>query len=349
MTAFIVACVVMAAVAIAFVVRPLIRRNPEPEAQPARWAAIATAVTLPLLAVFVYSKVTTQQWGAQPAAAAAAAAAAANPEIEGMVNQLEERLKREPNDAEGWTMLGRSFVMLGRYPRAVDAYQQAYDLTKGENVAALTGLAEALVLTDEASLNGRAGELIESALAKSPREPRALWYGSLAALSAGKLDVARARMQTLLDQNPPDSVRSVLETQIADISAQMGSSSGTAQAAAPASTVAVKVAVSIAPAIAQQVKSPLTLFVLARTVGGGAPLAVVRLTSDQLPTIVDLSDANAMIAGRGLSSVPKAQIVARLSKSGSPQAQPGDFFGDADYVVQPGTGSVNIVIDRVVP
>lgn len=345
MIAFIVACVVMAAVAIAFVVRPLVRAGADPEAKPAKWAAIATAVALPLLAAFLYSKVTTQQWGAQPAAAEAKV----NPEIEGMVAQLEERLKREPNDAEGWVMLGRSFVMLGRYPRAVDAYQQAYDLTKGENISALTGLAEALVLTDEASLNGRAGELIEAALAKSPREPRALWYGSLAALSAGKLDVARDRMQALLDQNPPESVRSVLETQIADINAQLGSGPASAQAAAPASTVAVKVAVSVAPAIAAQIKSPLTLFVLARTVGGGAPLAVVRLTSDQLPTTVDLSDANAMIAGRGLSSVPTAQIVARLSKSGSPQAQPGDFYGEADYVVQPGTGSVNIVIDRIAP
>lgn len=345
MIAFIVACVVMAAVAIALVVRPLVRSSAEPDAKPAKWAAITTAVALPLLAAFLYSQVTTQPWGEQPPAAGATT----SPEIEGMVTQLEERLKREPNDAEGWVMLGRSFVMLGRYPRAVDAYQQAYDLTKGENLSALTGLAEALVLTDEASLNGRAGELIESALAKSPTEPRALWYGSLAALSAGKLDVARDRMQALLDQNPPESVRSVLQAQIAEISAQLGPGAAPAQAAAPASTVAVKVAVSIAPAIAAQIKSPLTLFVLARTVGGGAPLAVVRLTSDQLPTTVDLSDANAMIAGRGLSSVPRAQIVARLSMSGSPQAQPGDFYGEADYVVQPGTGSVSIVIDRVAP
>ncbi len=345
MIAFIVACVVMAAVAIAFVVRPLLKSGAGPDDKPARWAAIATAVALPLFAALMYSQVSTQQWGEQPPAATASA----NPEIEGMVTQLEERLKREPNDAEGWVMLGRSFVMMGRYPRAVDAYQQAYDLTKGENVSALTGLAEALVLTDEASLNGRAGELIEAALVMSPREPRALWYGSLAALSAGKLDVARDRMQALLDQDPPESVRSVLQAQIADINAQLGSGAAPTQPAAPASPVAVNVAVSMAPAIAAQVKSSLTLFVLARTVGAGAPLAVVRLTSDQLPTTVTLSDANAMIAGRGLSSVPKVQVVARLSLSGNPQAQPGDFYGEADYVVQPGTGSVSIVIDRVAP
>lgn len=336
MTLFIVFAIVMAVVAIGIVVRPLL-------SEPAKVAAIATAVALPLLAAWLYTTVSTQQWDYEPLPAGAEAGAAA-PDVERMVAQLEERLKSEPGDAEGWLMLGRSFVMLGRYPRAVDAFQQAYDLTKGDSIPAITGLAEALILTDEASLNGRAGELIEAALVKSPREPRALWYGSLSALSAGKLDVARDRMQLLLEQNPPEQVRSVLAAQIADINAQLGSGS-----AEPATTASVNVAVSIAPAIAARITSPLSLFVLARSPAGGPPLAVVRLTSDQLPTSVELTDANAMIAGQGLSSVQNVQIVARLSQTGNPQAATGDFFGEADYVVQPGRGSVNIVIDRVVP
>ncbi len=342
MTLFIVFAIVMAAVAIGFVVRPLLRKPDdvpqEARSEPAKAAAMATAVALPLLAAWLYSTVSTQQWDYEPLPAGAEAGAAA-PDIERMVAQLEERLKTEPGDAEGWLMLGRSFVMLGRYPRAVDAYQQAYDLTKGDSLPAITGLAEALILTDEASLNGRAGELIESALVKAPREPRALWYGSLSALSAGKLDVARDRMQLLLEQNPPEEVRSVLQTQIADINVQLGSTAA----------AAVNVAVSIAPALAARITSPLSLFVLARNAAGGPPLAVVRLTSDQLPTSVELTDANAMIAGQGLSSVRTVQIVARLSQTGNPQAATGDFYGEADYVVQPGPGSVNIVIDRVVP
>ncbi len=348
MIPFIVACIVMAAVAIGLVVRPLLRHAPEGPSQPAKWAAVATAIVVPVLAALLYSSITTWKWGEQPSRATQAGNAA-SPEIEGMVKQLEERLQREPGDAEGWVMLGRSFVMLGRYPRAVDAFQQAYDLSKGENVPAITGLAEALVLVDESSLTGRAGELIESALEKSPREPRALWYGSLAALSSGKLGLARDRMQLLLEQNPPEQVRTVLEAQIADINAQLGTAPAAVEAAAPANAPTVQVAVSLAPDIASQVKGPMSLFVLARTAEGGPPLAVVRLSSEQLPLNVELSDRNAMIAGRGLSSVPRAQIVARISKSGSPQAQSGDLYGEADYVVQAGPGSVKIVIDRVTP
>jgi cytochrome c-type biogenesis protein CcmH len=345
---FIVLCVVMAAVAIALVVRPLLRAVPEAETRSAKTAAVVTAIVVPLLAAWLYSTTTTWQWGEQ---VAVGGGNAVSPEIEGMVQQLEERLQREPGDAQGWLMLGRSFVMLGRYPRAVDAYQQAYDLTGGEDVSAITGLAEALVLTDEASLGGRAGELIESALAKSPGDPRALWYGSLAALTSGRLALARDRMQLLLAQNPPAEVRDVLKTQIADINAQLGSAPAAADtvAAVPANTPSVSVTLSVAPEIAARIKEPTNLFVLARTAEGGPPLAVVRLSSDQLPLTVDLSDSNAMIAGRGLSSVPRVQIVARISRSGGPQAQSGDFYGEAEYEVQPGKGTVSIVIDRVTP
>lgn len=352
MTLFIVLAVVMAAVAIGLIVRPLLRSPKDVPAEtlssPSRAAAVVTAVALPVLAAFLYATVSNQQWDYVPQEGQAGAA---TPEVERMVAQLEERLQAEPNDAEGWVMLGRSFVMLGRYPRAVDAYQQAYDLTKGESLSAITGLAEALILIDEASLDGRAGALIESALVKSPREPKALWYGSLVALSTGRLDVARDRMQALLDQNPPDQVRTVLQAQIAEINAQLGAPAA-AGSGAPASqpvAASVGVAVSVAPAIAAQIREPLTLFVMARTAAGGPPLAVVRLRSDELPATVELSDDNAMLAGQGLSSVPSVQIVARVSRSGSPQAASGDFFGEANYTVQPGRGSVNIVIDRVVP
>jgi cytochrome c-type biogenesis protein CcmH len=46
-------------------------------------------------------------------------------EFEGMVAKLAARLREEPEDAEGWAMLGRSYAVLGRFPEAVDAYAEA--------------------------------------------------------------------------------------------------------------------------------------------------------------------------------------------------------------------------------
>jgi hypothetical protein len=51
--------------------------------------------------------------------------------------------------------------------------------------------------------------------------------------------------------------------------------------------------------------------------------------------------------------VPRVQVVARLSRSGTPQAQSGDYYGEADYDFSKNSGAggstLNITIDRAVP
>ena len=58
-------------------------------------------------------------------------------------------------------MLGRSYLVLQEYPLALRAYERADRLSGGRNVEALIGEAEALALSDESELDGRAGRLIE--------------------------------------------------------------------------------------------------------------------------------------------------------------------------------------------
>jgi cytochrome c-type biogenesis protein CcmH len=108
--------------------------------------------------------------------------------------------------------------------------------------------------------------------------------------------------------------------------------------------------VSIAPQIQQQLREPMSLFVLARDpAAGGPPLAVQKHSSTDLPLTVELSERDAMLAGRTISSMPRVQVVARLSKSGTPQAQSGDFFGEAAYDFGKDSGTVNIIIDKIAP
>src|SRR5262249_15077357 len=106
-----------------------------------------------------------------------------------------------------------------------------------------------------------------------------------------------------------------------------------AEGAAAATHRSIRVAVSIAPNVREQLKGgPLPLFVLARDPSAGAPpLAVQRHSSSDLPLTVELSERDAMIAARTIASVPRVQIVARLSRSGTPQAQSGDYYGEAEY------------------
>lgn len=310
-------------------------------------AIVVLAVTG--LATAMYASLSNWDWKAAETAAQESAS------VDEMLGRLEAKLAANPQDVQGWLLLGRSYTTLQRFGRAVDAYQQAYTLTNGDNLEAVIGLGEALALMDQGSLSGRAGELIDAALRKAPDNPKALWYGSIAALQAGDLKLGRDRLQALLAQNPPAELRTVLERQIQALNEQMGEVGEGGAPASAGSPVAgqaraIRVAVSIAPAIQQQLKGPTPLFVVARDPdAGGPPLAVERHSSTAAPLTVELSESDAMMPTRTIAAVPRVRVVARLSLSGAPQERSGDFYGEADYDFSKDTGTLQIVIDRTVP
>ena len=89
------------------------------------------------------------------------------------------------------------------------------------------------------------------------------------------------------------------------------------------------------------------LFIVALAPEGGPPLAAVRRPPSAVPGEFTLSAANSMIPGRTIANYPEVTVVARLSASGQPTAQPGDLFAQA--VVRPAEGAaVALVIDQVV-
>src|SRR3977135_3979339 len=185
-----------------------------------------------------------------------------------MVARLARELARAPQNLEGWLMLGRSYIALQEYPLALRAFERADRLSDGKNADALTGEAETLALTDEAELNGRAGRLIERALALAPDSGKALFFGAAVAARRGDLPLARARFVKLLGMDPPANVRPLIEQQITAIDAQLGGAPPPGGAAAPPQSPAAnpgaggRVNVTLAPSLAAAVgASPLFLFV----------------------------------------------------------------------------------------
>jgi cytochrome c-type biogenesis protein CcmH len=353
-TAFIIASAAMLAAALLWLVIPLWRRNDnEAESIDASERGIATAVVsvlVPAVAIAMYALLSNWDWDASNQQVAQ------SEQLDSLLAQLEERLKENPQDLEGWLLLGRAHAGMGRYTQAMNAYQHAYDLSKGENLEAIIGLGEAMFLNDQNTLAGRAGQLFEAALAKAPNNAKALWYGSVAALQAGDLRLGRDRLQGLLAQNPPPELQTILQRQIDDLNDQLGeageggSAAGTPVGESSSSaTRTIDVAVSVSPEIKAKIGADVPLFVLARDPAGGPPLAVQKHSAADLPLSITLSERDAMMATRTIASVPKVQVVARLSRSGSPQAQSGDFFGEAAFEFGKDPGRLNIIIDRAVP
>jgi cytochrome c-type biogenesis protein CcmH len=354
MTAFVLIAAVMLLAALVLIVRPLLspRLSGEGKLAAEPVAAAIMIVLVPALAAGFYAARSNWQWN-RPVDPQEAALL----EIQHRVGELSSQLQKNQNDVDGWLQLGRSQVELRQFDRAVDAYKRAFDLTRGENIDAIMGLGEALTLVDQNALAGKAGELFELAALKAPRNPKVLWYSSMAALQAGKLGVARDRMQLLLSQNPPDQIRMILEREIGDLNEQIASGpshagaadSVTAAASSSKSHRSIKVNVTLAPKLRGTIEGADTLFILARDPAGGPPLAAVRRATSELPLTVELSERDAMVPGRTIAGRAMVQIVARLSRSGQPIAQSGDFFGEADYRFTEESGSISIAIDQRVP
>jgi hypothetical protein len=162
------------------------------------------------------------------------------------------------------------------------------------------------------------------------------------AREAGREDEVRNRWTALLATNPPEEIAQILRAELANLGA-----GGDAAAAAVAGPT-IQLDVTLGPGKSLEQLAPAAqLFIFARAPEGGPPLAVIRRPASAVPGQFTLSDANSMIQGRSLASLERITVVARLSASGQPTEQPGDWFAQA--VVDPkDPGTVALVIDQVV-
>jgi cytochrome c-type biogenesis protein CcmH len=267
------------------------------------------------------------------------------PDIEAMVASLASRLQDSPDDVDGWKMLGRSYMTLQDFGRAVSAYERAVELEESQNAQTLTDLGAAILERDRTGIEGRTSALFESALALEPNNPSALFYGGIAALNRGDKALAIERWEFLLSLNPPDNIRGVLEQRIAE---WRGESSDMPSSPVNGAEI-VTASVTVPEAVVASLPGNASVFIIARDPAQPSPpIAVTRRQLAELPATVSLGDADAMIPGRNLSMFNEFEIVARVSVSGQPVAQSGDWYASA--LVRPADdNTVTLLLDQQVP
>src|SRR3569833_2100788 len=119
-------------------------------------------------------------------------------QIQNMVTELAQRMESNPNDAEGWMMLGRSYAALGRYAESSAAFARAVALVP-ENADLLVDYADALAMSSGETLEGKPMQLIGRALSIDPNNQKGLWLAGTAAYDRGDFDGAIAHWEKLLD------------------------------------------------------------------------------------------------------------------------------------------------------
>ncbi len=289
--------------------------------------------------------------------------------FEALVEKLKQRMDTEPNNAEGWAMLARSYANLGKTDEAVSAFAKAVALMPND-ASLLADYADSLAVKQGRNLEGEPTRLIARALAIDSDDPKALSLSGTVAFDRKDYAGAVKQWERILSKTPEHPFAPQLHESISEArrlgglaptpSAPTAAAKGAATAAiaaaatppvaavAPAATAHVSGTVSLAPNLAAQTKPDDTVFVFARSVDGPRmPLAIMRKQVKDLPFDFKLDDSTAMTPQARLSLVEQVVVGVRVSKSGNATPQPGDLQG-LPTTVKVGASGVNMVLDQVV-
>ncbi|WP_316369297.1 c-type cytochrome biogenesis protein CcmI [Candidatus Thiodiazotropha sp. CDECU1] len=334
-----------------------------------------SALAIPLAALVIYlfigSPEIIQRLASQPAGMPTASTQSPPqgdsmqnlPPMEELVKRLATKLQEQPDNQEGWVMLGRSYMAMNDASAAINAFERAMQISD-ENIGLLLAYAEAIASNTGNDFTGRAAPMVEKAFQLEPENPNVLWIAGILAYQRADFQGALDRWSALREMLKPqsaelESVNSALD----DVRSQLGLPAeepalpSIAQAKKPAPVKdpaaagkSVKVEISLSPEMRDKAKPDDLLFIYAKAMSGPPmPLAAVRKRVSDLPLSISLDDSMAMMPQMKLSKFSEVSVGARISLSGNPTAQSGDLEGEIS-AVSPGQAEiVKVVINSVHP
>lgn len=253
-------------------------------------------------------------------------------QMSAMADRLAARLKEQPQNADGWAMLGRSYSVLGRHPEALQAYERAVALRK-DDPELLADYADALALRNNSRLAGEPMKWVKRALKIDPHNIKALSLAGTHAFDRKDYAGAVKYWQQVVEFGTADHP---LVQQVGPSLARARDMAGLPIAAkkpetqrpAAATGASVSGTVTLSASLSKQISPEDTVFIFARAAEGSRmPLAIVRKQVRDLPFQFSLDDSMAMSPAGRLSGASKIIVGARVSKTGDALPQPGDLTG----------------------
>lgn len=309
MSLFIAAGLLLGALVLAYVFAPLMRRRP----------AVGTALVAAGLAVTagLYVLVGTPD-ALDPARRETPRT------LDAAIQRLEQELRRDPKQVEGWRLLADAYLANDRPADAARALARAVELQpRNPDLLAQAAEARALARPDR-RFDTEALDMLRRALEMDPAHQRAAWFLGVAQRQAGQPADAARTWEALLSR-VDESTGAALRAQIQSARADAGLPP-LADAPAAKAAGAIRVTVDIAPDLRSRLPAGATVFVIARAPAGPPmPVAVERVKLADLPATVELDDADAAMPTRRLSQVGRVEVIARASATGSANAAAGDL------------------------
>lgn len=311
-----------------------------------RSVPLIAAVLVPLVGYGLY-----MHWGASDKVQMARQFSEQPRTVEEMTAHLEQAVKEQPDSAEAWYFLGRTYMNQERPADAAKAFARVVELA-GRQPELLGQWAQAQYFAGDRQWSEQLQALTDEALQADPQELTSLGLLGIAAYEEGRYrDAVRfwEQMVAALPENDPsrEAIRGGIERARQQVDGGSGNAeAGEAPAAASTQAAALQIQVQLDPKVAETVSPEDSVFVFARAVNGPpVPLAAKRLTVGDLPATVTLSDADAMVPSLKISSVEQVTVMARVSRTGD--ATKGEWMGQSEALETRGDkNAVRLTIDR---
>ncbi|AXM32389.1 tetratricopeptide repeat protein [Xanthomonas oryzae pv. oryzae] len=337
MAGFVIAVLVIALLAFGGVLRPLWRE--------ARGLATSVAMLLLAASAALYWLVGMPGAIEQPANRPAAPRS-----LDEAIVQLRAALASNPEQAEGWVLLGRSLSSQQKFAEARDAFARAVALRPDEPDVLVAAAQSRMLADDSGRPDPEAMRLLEHALAVQPEHQRARWFLGVVQRQAGQPAKASETWEALL-RVVDASTRPGLLEQIDAARQEAGLTPIQAPAAPAADAVnnkRIRVRVTLDAEFAKRARLPgdTSVFVIARAADTPMPVAVEKHALRELPLTITLDDGDSPMPTRTLSSLDTVQVLARLSRSGNAMRQADDVESVPVMVELPGKNELELIIGR---
>ena len=272
------------------------------------------------------------------------------PTLQEAIDQLRKELELQPANPEGWYILASTLMGQQDYQGALEAYQNtlAYLTPQDVQYATVMGQLAQSMFFVAGGMTPEVRDQVEKTLAAEPFEITALGILGIDAFERKAYRDAIGFWSKALinsDGESAQSLRNGVERARNELIA-LGEDVSDIELPVMA---AIPVNVSVAAELLANVPAETPVFIVARPLEGGMPLAGVRLTVADLPVELVLSDANAMTPQARLSGYETVSVSARISLSGDVTPQAGDMIAEITDIPTKGLSQpLEIVVSEVV-
>ena len=326
-------------------------------------AAVMIVIALPISVFLIYNSIGTpvamdEEFTRQQQQMAIMHGSHSDAELMELIQLLEARLKKNPDNLDGWFMLAKTNAAFKNWSKSSEAFEQVNRLLPG-NADVLADWADVMAAANNNNLEGRPEELVKQALKVDPTHWKAL--ALMGTVCFDRKDYQGAvkyweRMRAGVEQGS-EEWRQITEN------IEQARKLGGLPAPMPGAMVPVQKRqiskatferfvtgrVELSSELAQKVRPDDTVFVFARPISGSKmPVAFMSMKVSDLPATFRLDSSSQMGMGmKTLSDVDEVIVEARISRSGNFMPAPGDMEGAAKGKIAVGSKNVLIRIEQI--